>query len=91
MNFLPKALSPLLQAIALAKLIEGGDRVSRKDDFTATLAGFYLLKYGTDAPRLVRQDSDIKHMRHHTTARVYRKIAEVEKEEEKKKEGKQNL
>ena len=68
---------PLPQAIALAKLAEGK---GSRDGFAESLAGFYLLKYGTNAPKLQRGASEIRHLRHYTAPRQYKKIAELEKD-----------
>lgn len=43
------------------------------------MSGFFLLKYGTDHPHLRRQDSDILHMKPHTTRRKFRTIQRMTK------------
>ena len=70
---LPLSLSlfpPNTQAIALAKVIEGS---AKQDDFADSVAGFYLLKYGTPQPVLSRQDSTIRGMKFQATIARQRK------------------
>ena len=66
----PPPPPPHTQAIALAKVLEGS---AAQDDFTESLAGFYLLKYGTPQPKLSRQDSTIRNMKFQATMARQRK------------------
>ncbi|CAI8014338.1 Switch-associated protein 70 [Geodia barretti] len=68
------------KAIALAKVAEGEPHAQERRELEQALSGFFLLKYGTDQPLLRRQDSDIQHMKHHTTKRKFRNIEKITKE-----------
>ena len=77
----PLLFSLSSQAIALAKVAEDGEpQAHERKELEQALSGFFLLKYGTDQPLLRRQDSDIQHMKHHTTKRKFRNIEKITKE-----------
>ena len=59
---------------------EGEPRSQERRELETALSGFFLLKYGTDQPILRRQDSDIQHIKHHTTRRQFRNIVKITKE-----------
>ena len=59
---------------------EGEPHAQERKELEQALSGFFLLKYGTDQPRLRRQDSDILHIKHHTTRRKFRNIQKITKE-----------